>query len=236
MSYTYSSLIAALQIEAVAQSSDTNWLGIIPTILDSAEQRCYRDMDLTATIVQDTSGSLTANSRNFTLPQALGRFVTVKGLNYFNSGGTTSGRTQLRPVSIHFIDATWPSETAVSGSSVPQYFAYVSDQAYVVAPSPGSSLQMEVIGTIRPAPLSASNTTTFLTNYLSDLFFAACMVEIAGYQRNYGSQADDPKMAQSWENQYQARLASASREESRRKFQSGDWLSESRPPIQQMTA
>jgi hypothetical protein len=229
LSYTYSTLVTALQIEAVLQPTDSNWLGIIPTILDQAEQRIYRDLDLAATIVRDTSGYLSANSRNFTLPQTLGRFVTVKGMNVFGPGGPSTARTQLRPVSIHFIDAAWPGETATSGSSVPQYFAFVSDQQYAVGPAPGSALQMEVIGTIRPTPLSASNTSTFLTNYLSDLFFAACMSAIAGYQRDYGSQADDPKSAMSWETQYVQRLASAQKEELRRKFQSGDWTGETRP-------
>jgi len=222
--YTYSSLIAALQIEAVQLASDPNWTGIINTILDDSEQRIYRDLDLVSCIVKDTSGSLTINSRNFVLPQSLGYFMTVKGMNVVISGT----RAQLRPVSIHFMDATWPSDTSVAGT-VPQYFAYLSDQNYLVGPSPTAAYSMEVFGTIRPAPLSASNTSTYLTTYLSDLFFAGCMCSISGYMRDYGAQADDPKMAQSWENQYAQRLNSANKEETRRKYQSGDWTSETRP-------
>jgi len=55
------------------------------------------------------------------------------------------------------------------------------------------------------------------------------MCSAAGYMRDYGSQADDPRMAMSWEQQYAQRLASANKEEMRRKFQSGDWTSETRP-------
>jgi len=222
--YTYATLVAALQIEAVQLASDPNWQGIISTVINDSEQRIYRDMDLVSCIVKDTSGSLTANSRNFVLPQSLGYFMSVKGMNVVISGTPQ----QLRPVSIHFVDATWPSDTSVVGTT-PQYFAYLSDQNYLIAPSPGSGYSMEVFGTIRPTPLSSSNQTTYLTNYLSDLFFAGCMCSVAGYMRDYGSQADDPKLAMSWEQQYMMRLASASREEARRKFQSGDWLSETRP-------
>lgn len=228
MSYTYSSLSSALEVEAVLQSADPNWQAILPTIIDSAESRIYRDLQLLSCVVRDTSGSLTANSRNFTLPQSLGYFTTVKSLSCIVS----SVRQPLRPVSIHFIDAAWPSETAASASSVPQYFAPLTDQTFIVGPSPGSTLQMEVIGTIRPTPLSASNTTTFLSSHLSDLLFAACMSAIAGYQRDYGAQADDPKLAMSWETQYQLRLASANKEEAMRKFQSGDWVSETQPAQQ----
>ena len=103
-----------------------------------------------------------------------------------------------------------------------------------MGPSPGQSYGMEVIGTVRPTPLSAANSTTFLTLHLSDLFFAACMSAIAGYQRDYGAQTDDPRSAVSWETQYAQRLASASKEEARRKFQSGDWTGETRPAPQPM--
>jgi hypothetical protein len=229
MSYTYTTLVNALQIAAVQLSTDTNWTGFLPSILDSAEQRCYRDLQLTTTIVSDTGGSLTANNRNFTLPQTNGRFVTVKGMNVLVS----SVRSPLRPVSLHFLDATWPSTTSTSSNPVPKYFAYLSDQTYVVGPSPSQSYNMEVLGTIRPTPLSAANPTTFLTNYLSDLFFAACMAATAAYMRDYGSQSDDPKLAMSWETQYAQRLASAQTEELMRKFQSGDWTGEPRPAVPQ---
>lgn len=231
MPYTYSTFINAIQIEAVQLASDPNWQGITATIIDDAEQRIYRDLDLVSTIVRDTSSTLTANSRNFTLPQALGRFVTVKGLNFF-TGAYPAGRTQLRPVSVHYIDYVWPSETAATTPSYPEIFAPITDQIFIVGPAPDSAYAMEVIGTIRPTPLSATNTSTFLTNYLSDLFFAGAMCSAAGYMRSYGSQADDPKMAQSWESQYAQRLASAKGEEIRRKFASGDWTSESMQPPQ----
>jgi len=234
MSYTYSSLISALQVEAVQSASDPNWQGIIPTIIDDAEQRCYRDLDLIATVVRDASATLTANSRNFTLPQSLGRFVTVKGINFF-TGTYPVGRIQLRPASVHFLDLTWPSESAVTTPSYPEYFAPVTDQLFIVGPAPDSAYAVEVMGTIRPAPLTALNSTTFLTNYLSDLFFAACMCSAAGYMRNFGSQADDARMAVSWEQQYAQRLGSAKAEELRRKFASGDWTSESTLPPQAAT-
>jgi len=112
------------------------------------------------------------------------------------------------------------------------YFAPVTDQLFMVGPAPDSSYAAEVVGTIRPTPLSATNTATFLTSYLSDLFLAAAMCSAAGYMRSYGSQADDPKLAVSWEAQYAQRLMSAKGEELRRKFASGDWTSESTLPPQ----
>jgi hypothetical protein len=223
--------VTALQTEAVQLASDTNWTTYLPTAIDDAEQRIYRDLDLISTIVRDTTGTLTASSRNFTLPQSLGRFVTVKGLNFF-TGTYPAGRQQLRPVSLHFIDAVWPGETALTTPSYPKYFAPVTDQTFIVGPAPNAAYQAEVIGTIRPTPLSSGNPTTFLTLYLSDLFFAGAMCSVAAYMRSYGSASDDPRMAMSWEQQYTQRLASAKSEEIRRKFASGNWTSESTVPAQ----
>ena len=69
-----------------------------------------------------------------------------------------------------------------------------------------------------PSTSSASNTSTYLSNYLSDLFFAGCMVSASGYLRNFGSQSDDPRMAVSWKGEFAERLASARTEELRKSY------------------
>ena len=95
----------------------------------------------------------------------------------------------------------------------------------VFGPSPNASYYVEVIGTIRPEALSVTNTTTAITTYIPDVFMAASMVFASGYMRNFGSQADDPKMAQSWEAQYQTLKASTSAEQARQRFESWGWSS-----------
>mgnify|MGYP001570248690 CR=1 FL=1 len=85
---------------------------------------------------------------------------------------------------------------------------------------------VEVVGSIRPAPLSSSNVTTLLSTYWPDLLLAAMMVRAAGYQKNYGQGVDDPKMAMSWEQHYKELLAGADVEEMRKKFTSEGWSSD----------
>lgn len=216
MAYTYSTFVSALSTEVNISSTEANFVIILPTIIDQAEQRIYRDLDLLSTIVTDTSATTSASQRAFTLPQDQGRFVTVQSINIFNS---SNERVPLTKVSREAIDLLWPSETAASATTIPSKYAPLTDQQVLFGPPPGAAFTVEVIGTIRPAPLSASNTTTFLSQYLPDLFLAASMVAVSGYMRNFGSQADDPKMALSWESDYQTRLASASAEEMRKKFQ-----------------
>jgi len=96
---------------------------------------------------------------------------------------------------------------------------------------PDASYRVEVVATYRPNSLSASNTTTFISQYFPDLLIMASMIYISAYQRNFGRQSDDPQMAQSYESQYQALLKSATVEEARKKFEGPGWTSRSPTPI-----
>lgn len=223
MGYTYDTYRQALAVEMVTSTTDPNFVAILPTIIDYAEQRIYRELDLLTTVVSDSSAALTASSRQFTFPQ---HFVTSQQINLVTPAGTTDPdlgtRVALTPVTKEYLDNVWPS---VVGAAVPASYAMITDQTIIVGPWPDAAYQVEVVGTIRPEPIGPSNTTTFLSLYLPDMFLAASMVSASGYMRNFGSQADDPKMSQSWESQYQTLKASANVEEMRKKYASSGWTS-----------
>lgn len=132
--------------------------------------------------------------------------------------GTGFVRTRLQRCSLDMIDAIWPDETQTGAPGQPfAYFAMIDHTTAVIAPTPDQAYAVEIVGTWRPAPMSATNPRTWLGDNLPDLFFAACMVEACGYQRDYGAQSDDPKIAQSWEARYVALRQGAISEEMRRK-------------------
>ncbi len=215
MAYNYTSLTAALAEACGVDQTDSDFVALEPTIIDQAEQRCYRELDLLATVVT-VNGSMTANSRFWTLPTSSGHILVVDAINVFDASNV---RHPLTKSSRNVVDFIWPSETAPSATSIPEIFARIDDTRVLVGPAPGSSLSAEVVATIRPAPLSATNPDTYLTDYLSDLFFAASMVAATGLLlKNYGAQADDPKQAISWETVYQSHFASANTEELRKKY------------------
>jgi hypothetical protein len=223
MSYNYSQFVSSLAGMIVVPASDPNYLAALSNIIDDAENRCYRELDLLGTIVRDQSATLSANSRSFTLPQSLGRFVVTESMNVFTPAGFTTNRKQLVPASREFIDAVWPNEAAPGTPSVPAYYAPITDQQFIVGPSPDASYGMEVVGTIRPTPLSATNTTTYLSLYLPDLFLAAALVFAAGYQQNFSSMGDNPAQAMTWEVHYSKLLASANLEEARKRYAAQAW-------------
>lgn len=230
MSLNYTTWVTAVSTLTEIPSTNTDFLAILPDCIDAAEQRIYRELNLLQTVVRDSSQSLTPGSRNFSLPTAQGLFVVVNGINLATPAGTApdSGtRNPLIPVNRDFLDLAWPS---VNTSALPKYFSMLTQTAILVGPWPDAAYTVEVIGTQRPTPLSSSNPTTFLATNLPDLFLSASMVFMSAYQKNFGAQADNPQMSQSWESQFQLLKASAMTEEARKMFMGSSWSSLTQSP------
>lgn len=231
MSLTYATWKTTIANLTVIEEANTEFVQVLPSCIDYAEQRVYRELDLLNTVTRQT-GTLTIGTRTFDLPTTSGRFVVTNGFNVITPAGQTvpdtGTRNPLTPVTRDVLDAFWPSTT---GAAVPQNYAMITDQQIIVGPAPLAAYTIEAIGTIRPTPLSVSNQTSPLTLYWPDLFLAASMIFMTGYQRNWGAQADDPKSAVSYESQYQALFASANVETMRSKYASGAWGSLQPTPI-----
>lgn len=208
-------------------STDANFQTMLPGAIEYSEQRCYRELDLVHTQQTDASAQASSGNRNFTLPTTLGTFITVDQVNLISPAGTVSSagtRYPLTPVSPDYVDVVYPSNSILTAQ--PRFFARRSDNLLIVGPAPDQTYYLEVIGVQRPAALSSTNSSTVLTQYVPDLFFAAAMVFVSGYMRNFGAQSADPQMSQSWEGQYQTLFKSAEVEQARVKFASEGWTSE----------
>lgn len=230
MALTYATYTTAMASLMATSESATAFTGILPQIIDYAEGRIYRETDLINTRVADSSSTISSNTRTFTLPvPATGRFSVIEAVNIVES----SSRTPLRPVSREFLDLAWPTATASSSSTRPVYYAPFTDQVIVVGPPSGATITLEIVGTIRPTALSASNTSTYLSTYLPELLLAASMVFASGWQKNFGAQSDDPRQAVSWEQDYQRLLAAVNMEDARRKYAGASWTSKRVEPTAQ---
>ena len=230
MSLTYSSYVQQISTMAVIPSNDTNFTIIIPQMISYAELRMQRDLDFLSTQISTTAYSFTANSNTLTLPTS--QFIVPQTVEVVSSGVSTP----LLPVTKEFIQNVYGSG---STTGLPQYFAvYGGDTAttgntsqyMIVGPIPDQSYGTILTGTVRSAPLSASNTTTYISTYLPDMFIMASMIYISAFQRNFGRLNDDPQMAQTYESQYQALKNSALVEENRKKFEASAWSSYSPAP------
>ena len=219
----YSQYVDQIANLAIVPTTDPNFQILIPQMVTYAENRIYRDLDLLSTVTTYTQAATASGVRNVTIPQ--GTFVTIQNVNALTN---TTTRNPLLPVTKEFLDNVWGAST---NSALPKYFALLNDTTIIFGPWPNAIYPLEIIGTIRPDSLSSTNTTTFISLYLPDLFIMASMVFISAYQRNFGRQSDDPQMAMSYEAQYQTLLKGAMVEEYRKKFESVGWTSMSPSPV-----
>ena len=228
---TYSSYVQQIATMAVVSATDPNFTIILPSMIDYAELRIQRDLDFLSTQISNSSYSFTSNNNTLTIPTSA--FVVMQTFEVINGSGVSSA---LLPVTKEYIQNVYGNG---STAGLPQYFAVyggdssttgLNSQNMIVGPTPDSSYNVRLTGTIRSASLSATNTSTFISTYLPDLFIMASMIYISAYQRNFGRLNDDPQMAQTYESQYQALKAGALIEENRKKFEAAAWTSYSPAP------
>jgi len=238
---TYSTYVSQIATMAVVSSTDSAFTTILPQMITYAENRMYRDIDFmfTSTSLHGAQFYLTAGNRNISfpinLPDGSGTFVVSEQINLLtnaagNAASTTDPDTCVRipllPTTKEFLDAVYGSSLSANWGK-PQYFVPFNETLFFVGPVPDQNYPVEVVGTYRPNSLSATNTTTFISLYLPDVFIMASMIYISAYQRNFGRANDDPQMAVTYESQYQALLKSALVEEARKKFDASGWSSQS---------
>jgi hypothetical protein len=237
---TYNSYVSQIATMAVVQTttsgsltvfSDAAMQTVLPQMLNYAELRIQRDLDLLPSQTTNTSYTLTTGSNTLTLQTS--DFVTVQNIVLTASG------VPLLPVTKEWLQNVYG---VGSTQGQPNYFApYGGDsstagltsQLFVVGPIPDQSYPVTIVGTIRMPTLyvtsGAGTNTTFISTYLPDMLIMASMIYASAYQRNWGRQSDDPQMAQSYEGQYQALLKGALPEEYRKKFEASAWSSMSVP-------
>lgn len=230
----YSELKTSLETYLVIQDATgvANFESILPRIIEYAEKRIYRELDLLATRTSDSTGTSTAGSRAVPIPDAL---LVIEGLAIITPAGafpTDSGaqRIPLLRTTRAFIDTTWPIESNTKAPApFETYYAVFSEEEQagegsalipnnaIIAPTPDGNYHVEFTGTFRPAPLSSNNPNTVLTETFPDLFFAASMIASLSYQRDFGSSSSDPQASMSWEKLYMDLREAAILEEGQKK-------------------
>jgi hypothetical protein len=228
--YNYATYVNQIALLAVVDPADPNFVSNTPSMIEYAELRILRDLDLLVVSGSIEGYFLTVGSRQITIP--MGTMVVSEQINvitpYPVSDPELGARNPMTPTTKEYLDMVY-GDSSVTG--LPEYYVPFNDNLFLVGPFPDANYYVEIIGTVRPPPLSVSNPTTFISQYLPDLFTMASMVYVSGYQRNFGRQSDDPQMAQSYEQQYKTLLEGAVKEEVRKKYESVGWSSMDPSPL-----
>lgn len=218
-------------VSGVVEGVDSAFNAIIPQMLNYAELRIQRDLDLLPSQAERTY-SLTTGSN--ALQISVNDFVTIQTLS-ISSNNTLY---PMLPTTKDFLQNVYGSPTS---TDIPQYYAmYGGDLStggntytnIIVGPYPDSNYIVKATGTVRLPTLYQNATTsladtgtTFISTYLPDLLVQASMIYIAQYQRNFGQASNDPAMGPTYELQYQNLLRGAGVEEARKKFTAAAWSS-----------
>lgn len=225
MSMTYTDLQNALTILAVQAPSPYLTLPVdfstyLPRVIEYAENRIYRALGTIGTRRQDTTLAATSGSREINLSSAAAPIIVPEGFAILYPVGSTTATGEMLAfdgASLDLVDMLWPTqgETLDPSTTPERYWAMKDNATLIMMPTPDADYNVVITGLIQPAPISASNQTTYLSTTYPELLLAGCMISVAGYLRDYGQQSDDPKFAASWETQYEVLEKSAIEKEDR---------------------
>jgi hypothetical protein len=246
---TYDDMVAALMTmnEVPFNQADENFERIIPTMIEYAEGRIYRELTVLV-ITQPTT--LIARNRELALPTSV---RVLRGINIItpiqkDNVITLSGkRKPLERIPPDVLDFFWPDASfrlgppqkyAVIGTAVPDAVTVPQTLHYTIRfmPTPDQAYMAELLGEIRPLPLAPENPETFLSVFYPNLLIAACMIFASGYQRDFSAQAEDPQRAMSWEGQYKILLSSAMLEAARMRGEGPGYTADTPAPLAGMRA
>ena len=165
---TYSELVAKIRSYTEVASNvltDT----VVDGFISDAEFRLLRDVD--------SDNNKKYASSNFVINQKFLNLPT--DLLIIRSAEITSGSEikflQVRDVS--FIDEYNQENT----TGEPRYYANWDENTIVFAPIPDTTYSIQVNYILKPAGLSATNTTTYLSQQFPNGLLYACLVEAYGF-------------------------------------------------------
>lgn len=211
----YTSFVAALAAKTELDTASDSDFGIyLPTLIDNVERRLYRDLD-----------PVVARRSQYTtlipgVPLLTGPPDWLVGRALYVTDRTTQMQSRVEQRDETFLAEYCPD---YSEPGKPKYWAEHKFQIIQMAPAPDRAFEMRMIYTFRPDPISATNTTTWLTTNVPDLFFKAALIEADNYRQNW--QAMQANAAD-----YGTLIQPMRREEGRRKGEGYFDMSATPPP------
>lgn len=169
-SYTYlvNDLINA------CENDGTEFLDYVPNMVNRAEERLTKDLDDYG-LVTYTSVAVSSGNNIITLPTGT---RIVKNINIVSD----STKINLLQRTDEYINDYWP----VSASTAePRYYAKRNNTTVLIAPTPASTHDGQVVHISRPTTLTSVTQTNYFTDYCYNLLFNACMIEASMFQKDY---------------------------------------------------
>ena len=198
LTFTYPTLVQAIQqytLEGVSLTN-TDFSAFLPTIINIAEERIIRDLNLNIFDIEE-SGYLSATNPYLAIPDG------YLGIRSFRVATDFITYVPLKRVDITWLENYWRN---VNNVSLPLYFSVfgnndgIGSGSFRFAPTPDLNYPYILRFIQRPATMSANNPETWLGDHAADCLLYACLAESMAYLRE-----DIPAeqgMTQMFENKY----------------------------------
>lgn len=182
LQFTYPTLVSAIQqytLEGISLTN-TDFSAFLPTIIQIAEERIIRDLNINIFDVEST-GNLVSGNSNLAIPSA------YLGIRYFMLSTDGVSYVPLVRKDITWIENYWRNPNSLS---VPVYYGVFGNGnpsaltgSFRLAPTPDSTYSYKLRYIQRPASMSASNPETWLGDHAADCLLYVCLAESMAYLR-----------------------------------------------------
>lgn len=162
MAFTYTTLKATIQ--DYVQSTETDFVANIDTIIKQAEDRILKSVQLPDFRINKT-GTLTSGNQYLTMPSDF--------LAPYSLAVDDSGYEYLIFKDVNFIREAYPSS---STTGTPKYYAIFDENTFILGPSPDDNFTVELHYFYKPTSIVDDGTSWLGTNAESVLLYG-CLVE-----------------------------------------------------------
>tara|TARA_R100000951_G_scaffold101356_5_gene92793 strand:+ start:8851 stop:9504 length:654 start_codon:yes stop_codon:yes gene_type:complete len=157
-----------------AENDSTEFLNYIPKMIYRTEERLTRDLDDYG-LVSYTSVAVSSGNNQLTLPSG------TRILKNINIVANTT-KINLLQRTDEYINDYW---NVSASTGTPQYYARRNNVTVLIAPTPVSTFNGEVVHISRPTTLASATNTNYFTDYCYDALFNGSMVEAMIFNKNY---------------------------------------------------
>ena len=148
---------------------------ILDGIIENAEFRIFRDIDSDNNRRYATANLITSD-RFISRPAGL---LIVRSAQIVDSDGSSEPDNREF---LQYRDTSFMSEfNPTGGTGVPKYYSLWDEQNIVVAPTPDATYTIQLNYILKDPGLSATNTTTYISQNFPNGLLYACLVEAYGF-------------------------------------------------------
>ena len=141
----------------------------LPRLINLAERRIARELKIQG-FIRAVTTTLVSGTSTYQKPDRWRETVSV-----------TINKSPTFARSYEYCKSYWP-DAAVTGA--PQFYADYDYTHWLITPTPGAALSMEVLYYELPQLLDATNQTNWLTDYAPNVLLYAALIEATPFLKN----------------------------------------------------